>query len=333
MDRDTRKRGLAGMANTPPKWEPRPKVTEPLAPHADASYRGEEVRGAIIEANDELAAAIEIPINMISPGRFQPRLSFDSEYIEQLADNIREVGLNQPVVVRPVGDGRYELIAGENRVRAWKLLSRPLIPALVRNIDDGLAARASLSDNLQRKDITDFEIALSFEILRDQQIETTVSRMSRLIGNDRKHVRRILSFLALPTGAKDVLREHPAILGANYAEELAGLTIQGHGDLVSEAIGLLARGKLTQSRASSWVEARIGAKAKRTSQEQIRSRNGRPIATLRRDGNELRLRYLPGVSVEQYERLIIAALRDVDAMLEPPIEPRAVDEPRDGLAE
>ncbi len=100
----------------------------------------------------------EIPVASVRPNQFQPRGQFDEETIAALADSIREVGLLQPILVRPAGDA-YELIAGERRWRAARRVGLQTIPALVRETDDNTALEQALVENLQREELNPLEEA------------------------------------------------------------------------------------------------------------------------------------------------------------------------------
>jgi ParB family chromosome partitioning protein len=96
----------------------------------------------------------EIPVELIERGRYQPRRDFDPEALQELADSIIAQGLMQPIVLRPIGEQRYEIIAGERRWRAAQLAGLAAIPAVVRDVDDEAAIAMALIENIQREDLT-----------------------------------------------------------------------------------------------------------------------------------------------------------------------------------
>ena len=114
------------------------------------------------------ADIMRIPVDMIEPNPFQPRMNFDSEALEELADSIRTLGLIQPITVRRKADGRYQIIAGERRFRACKLAGLSEIPAIVLDRDDRAAAQIALIENIQRENLNPLEEALAYKSLKEE---------------------------------------------------------------------------------------------------------------------------------------------------------------------
>lgn len=249
----------------------------------------------------------EILVNKIVPGRYQPRTKIDTQSVELLAENIKEVGLNQPIVVRELEDGMFELIAGETRWHAFKLLGMDTIPAVVRILDDAAAAKATVADNVMRNDITDFEIGIGLKKLKDEGVETTTSGLARIIGKDRADVIRYLSFFDLPNESIEALKNKPSVLGGTYAKQIAEFSKNGHGQIVAEAIQMLIDGKLTQSRAVSWLETRLNLR-KRSDPTPVNNLAGARLGVLHQTGKKLQFKAEPGIDIDMCARLIIEAL-------------------------
>ncbi len=140
--------------------------------------------------------AVELPIEKIRPNRLQPRVGFDEEPLAELEASIREHGVLQPVLVRPMPDG-YELIAGERRWRAAATAGLRTVPALVRHIDDRGALEASLVENLQRENLNPMERATAYRRLRDE-FHLTQETVARRVGRSQPSVANALRLLALP---------------------------------------------------------------------------------------------------------------------------------------
>ena len=125
--------------------------------------------GALIppggEDGPDIGGVDELPISSIEPNRYQPRDYFDEEALGSLADSIRQVGVLQPILVRPSGDGTYELIAGERRWRAARRVGLQTIPALVRETDDSTALEHALVENLHRDNLNPLEEAAAYQQL------------------------------------------------------------------------------------------------------------------------------------------------------------------------
>ena len=152
---------------------------------------------------DRVAAEAEIPVEAIQANPFQPRGDFDPGRLAELADSIRENGLLQPVVVRPVGDA-FEIVVGERRFRAIQSLGWTSVPALVRTLDDEQMLVVALVENLQRHDLSALEEARGYRrLMRD--FDLTQEEVGRHVGRDRSTVANALRLLALPEAVLGLL--------------------------------------------------------------------------------------------------------------------------------
>jgi len=160
-----------------------------------------------------------LPIHLVGPAPHQARVQFDDAALGELAASIREQGLLQPILVRPVGE-RFELIAGERRWRACRLLGMERIPALVRDLTDQRAVEAGLVENLQRADITVVEEAHAYRQLV-QGHGYTQSQIAERIGRHRASIANTLRLLQLPGTVLDLL--HAGELTEGHARALLAL--------------------------------------------------------------------------------------------------------------
>ena len=165
---------------------------------------------------------IELPLERIDPNPKQPRLEFDSETLEELAESIQAQGVLQPILVRPVGD-RYQLVAGDRRLRASKKLGRPTIPAIVRDIADDELLEVALIENLQREDLNAIEEALGYQRLLDE-LHYTHDLLSERVGKNRSSITNTLRLLALPAAVQSMVSRET--LTAGHARALLGLPSQ-----------------------------------------------------------------------------------------------------------
>ncbi len=153
----------------------------------------------------------------ILPSAFNPRQRFDEEELRELAGSIREKGLLQPILIRPAGEGRYEIVAGERRWRAAQMAGLHEVPVIVREMDDRAALEVALIENVQRSDLNALEEAQGYQRLIDQ-FGYTQQQLADVIGKSRSHVANTLRLLKLP---KDVLRMiHDGALSAGHARAL-----------------------------------------------------------------------------------------------------------------
>ncbi|NCF61602.1 MAG: ParB/RepB/Spo0J family partition protein [Gammaproteobacteria bacterium] len=153
------------------------------------------------DQRDELR---NLPLDVIQPGRFQPRSVFDEEKLAELADSIRSQGVVQPVVVRPVGDEQFELIAGERRWRAAQLAGIDGIPAVVRDVPDEVSLAMSLIENIQREDLNPLEEATALRRLIDD-FQMTHQEAADAVGRSRAAVSNLLRLLELMQEVKDMI--------------------------------------------------------------------------------------------------------------------------------
>jgi len=146
----------------------------------------------------------QLPVDAIRPGRFQPRSVFDADKLEELASSIRAQGVVQPVVVREIGDGEYELIAGERRWRAAQLASLDRIPAVIRDVADEAAVAMALIENIQREDLNPLEEASALRRLIDE-FAMTHREAADAVGRSRAAVSNLLRLLELMQEVKDMV--------------------------------------------------------------------------------------------------------------------------------
>ena len=153
------------------------------------------------KSRDEL---YHLPLDVIRPGRYQPRSVFDEDKLAELADSIRAQGVVQPVVVRPVGDDEYELIAGERRWRAAQIAGIDDIPAVVRDVPDEVSVAMALIENIQREDLNPLEEATALRRLIDD-FQMTHQEAADAVGRSRAAVSNLLRLLELMQEVKDMI--------------------------------------------------------------------------------------------------------------------------------
>ncbi len=146
----------------------------------------------------------DLPLDIIRPGRYQPRSVFDEEKLAELADSIRAQGVVQPVVVRPVGENSYELIAGERRWRAAQIAELEKIPSVIRDVPDEASVAMALIENIQREDLNPLEEATALRRLIDD-FQMTQQEAADAVGRSRPAVSNLLRLLELMQEVKDMI--------------------------------------------------------------------------------------------------------------------------------
>jgi len=163
----------------------------------------------------------EVAIGAITPNPRQPRQNFDEEALEELAASIREVGLLQPVVVRPVMPGHFELVMGERRWRACQRAGLEHVPAIVRGTPDDDLLREALMENLHREQLNPLEEAAAYQQLLDD-FDATHDELARKVGRSRPHISNTIRLLQLPGPVQR--RVAAGVLSAGHARALLALS-------------------------------------------------------------------------------------------------------------
>lgn len=162
----------------------------------------------------------ELALGDIVPNPNQPRKLFDDEALMELADSIKSIGLVQPITVRSISDGKYEIIAGERRYRAAKLAGIEQIPAYIRETDNDDVLALALIENIQREDLNAMEVAFSYHRLMEE-CNLTQEALSDLVGKKRATIANYLRLMNLPAEIQKAVREKELSMG--HARALLGL--------------------------------------------------------------------------------------------------------------
>ena len=236
---------------------------------------------------------VKLSVDEIDPNPYQPRRLFPQQELEELAASISEVGLLQPISVRQVHD-RYQIIAGERRWRAYKLLGRPTIEALVIPVEESDMAVLALVENMDRMDLSDYEIGKAL-----RQIEglfPTRKKLAEALGLNREDMYRYYTFEHLPQPILARLDANPRLLSRAAAADIKR-TIQSIEppslalELLNRAWYLLEAGQLEQTKVSNFLlrELRISKEGSvsRPHETQTLAQNGKSIGSISRDSKHL----------------------------------------------
>jgi ParB family chromosome partitioning protein len=181
----------------------------------------EALLGAVTREQAEASGALrELPVGNVLPNPFQPRTHVDEDALAELTASIEASGLLQPVIVRP-RDGKFELIAGERRWRAFQRLGWAKIPAVVKEVDDKTLLTLALIENLQRDDLNAMDVAAGYQRLGDE-FKLPQAEIARLVGRNRSTIANLLRLLKLPAEVKSLVQEGK--LSEGHARALLTLT-------------------------------------------------------------------------------------------------------------
>ena len=178
------------------------------------NFNGEE------NSDGKKSGVEEIRLSLIEPDRNQPRSDFDETKLNELADNIRQHGVLQPILVRPIGEDRYMIVAGERRWRAARIAGLSQIPALVRELSDLEVAQIALIENIQREDLNPIEEAKAFKRLSDE-FGMTQEDIARIVGKSRSTVTNSIRLLKLIPQVQEAVVEKQISIG--HAKILCGV--------------------------------------------------------------------------------------------------------------
>lgn len=202
---------------------------------------------------------LRLPIDLLQPGKYQPRKDMDHEALQELADSIRAQGIIQPIIARPLHQkpNHYEIIAGERRWRAAQLAHLTEVPVIVRDIPDEAAIAMALIENIQREDLNAIEEAVALQRLIDE-FGMTHQDVANAVGKSRATVSNLLRLLALNNEVKLLVERGDLEMG--HARTLLAL----QGSAQNEAAGMIVNKRLsvreTESLVKKW-DARVLAKA------------------------------------------------------------------------
>lgn len=210
-----------------------------------ASLSGELAEPSQISEDRELK---DLPIEFVVRGKYQPRRDMHPDALEELAESIKEQGVMQPIVVRPLAENKYEIIAGERRWRAAQLAGLADIPALIREVPDEAAIAMALIENIQREDLNPIEEAIALSRLQ-QEFELTQQEVAQAVGKSRTAVANLLRLMALNPEVKKMLEygdlemgHARALLSLSEAEQLeAAQTVVAKGLSVRQTESLVRR--------------------------------------------------------------------------------------------
>ncbi len=215
------------------------------APATAVDARRPEGEGSI---NTEEGQLRELPVDLIQRGKYQPRRDMEQESLRELADSITAQGVMQPIVVRPISDKKFEIIAGERRWRATQLAGLDVIPALVRDVSDQAAIAMALIENIQREDLNPIEEAASLARLQ-QEFDLTQQEVAEAVGKSRSTVANLMRLMTLQEDVRRLV-EHGdlemgharallALEGANQSQ--AARTVVGKGLTVRQTEALVRK--------------------------------------------------------------------------------------------
>jgi len=199
----------------------------------------------------------KLPVDLLQRGRFQPRNDFDQDAMQELADSIRAQGVVQPIVVRPLAGGQYEIVAGERRWRAAQLAELEDIPAIVRDIPDEAAIAVALIENIQREDLNPLEEAGALRRLVEE-FGMTHQAVADAVGRSRASVSNLMRLLDLAPEVKVHISERRLEMG--HARALAALSHTRQAEVAGKVVAKGLSVRETEALVRRLLEGKGGGK-------------------------------------------------------------------------
>ncbi|MFT6429515.1 MAG: ParB family chromosome partitioning protein [Halopseudomonas sp.] len=195
----------------------------------------------------------DLPVDLIQRGKYQPRRDMDPQALEELANSIRVQGVMQPIVVRPIADGRFEIIAGERRWRATQQAGLDSIPAVIRDVPDEAAIAMALIENIQREDLNPIEEGIALQRLQ-QEFQLTQQQVADAVGKSRVSITNLLRLMSLPEDVKLLLERGDLEMG--HARALLGLPAEQQTQAARQVVAKGLTVRQTEALVRQWLNPR-----------------------------------------------------------------------------
>lgn len=270
---------------------------------------GDQTTGAASEPSAGKTSILILNVDLIVKSPFQPRLVFDQAALDELGTSIQSIGLGQPILVRPLPNGLYELIGGERRWRASKLIGNQTIEAMVKPMSDALAMLLALTDNDQ-EDLTDYEKARSYHRLLNNGEDSSMRALARRLGTNHSVISRLLQLIQLPEKIRAILDVNPALITANYAKDFKDLAAINE-DLVIEVVEQMAASGMQQEAALRLIRREVNAGSEPAKGQNTKSAV-EGVGTLRIVGDRVEVKCAKGIDASKLAQHFEAFLHSLD---------------------
>ncbi|GAB3391849.1 ParB/RepB/Spo0J family partition protein [Azotobacter armeniacus] len=263
------------------------------------------------EATASQTTLAEIPVEAIKPSPYQPRLTLNEAAIEELANSIQSIGLVKPLIVRPLGQGEYELIGGERRWRAHKLVGIKTVMAYVRPMSDAMGKILALTDNEGQEPLTEYERGRSYAHILASGDEPSQRALARRLGVNVSIISRCLLLMELPEAARQILDKNPGLIGGLKAKEFIEFG-KSHPDLLVQAITSMRDEGISQVQALRWITKAIAEQKGNSESSRTMSKAIKGLGTMKIDGRKMVLRCEKNVDMQLLSEQLSAFLETIN---------------------
>ena len=244
---------------------------------------GRGLNALLREVETTTAGLEQVPVDLIVPNPFQPRSAFPEDTLRELADSIRSSGVLQPVLVRRI-DGKYQLVAGERRLRAARLAGLQAVPAVIRDLGDRETLELAVTENVMREELNPIEVARAYNALQER-FQLSHEEIAERIGVNRSTVSNTLRLLRLPRQLQDMVAKGE--VSAGHARALLGLE---SADRQNQLARLITKWGLSVRHVESIVaKAQSGPEAPKTARQTDPNRRAAALAMERALGTRVKI--------------------------------------------
>jgi len=305
---------VKGLRTPTPIHTPDSATAQPTGRAAMLQRMSQDPESPELQVPDSEATSSKTTIHILNVDQivkspFQPRLIFDQAALEELGTSIQTIGLGQPILVRPLPNGLFELIGGERRWRASKLIGNMTIEAMVKPMSDALAMLLALTDNDQ-EDLTDYEKARSYHRLLTNGEDSSMRALARRLGTNHSVISRLLQLTQLPERIRTILDVHPALITANYAKDFKELATINE-DFVVSVVEKMASSGLTQEAALRLIRREVDSVSK-TEARQVKKSAVVGVGTLRILGDRVEVKCAKGIDATKLAQEFVTFLHSLD---------------------
>ena len=276
---------------------------------ADSATAATQELAQYVHEGEFLPFLTDVDVTLIVVGPYQPRLYFDPKEQDELVASIQAIGLIDPILLRPLPDGTYQLVGGERRWRAVKVLGWKTVSAVVKEMSDSVAMIVALTDN-SHAELSDYEWGKSYQRALSSGDEGSLRALARTLGINHSTVSRRLSMMRLHESIRAILDESPRLITSNYVKQFIDYSTS-HADVVINVVRKMRDEGLMQGAAIRLIKVEVAGK-KQATLPAVRKVDG--LGSVKVAGRKIEVKCVAGVDPERLSQLVENFLATVDRL-------------------